>query len=146
MISGLGVVIVKNDTLVPVFRYIVSQGLILDHISTIQNGIRRNLNLLGGYDWITSAETLSYINTWGTVLIGLIWTFVDILAYLRMDVSSGLSISYGYYLNIWLIVEIVMWSFRLGSISNFYFGVSCFGLCLAALKLFTMRAEGRFLK
>ena len=61
---------------------------------------------------------------------------LDVFEYGRIKTIPGLSLSYGYFLVAWLLLEIVNFSIRIGSTLNQYWGIGSFFFFLLLLKLF----------
>ena len=69
---------------------------------------------------------------------------LDVFEYSRIKTHPGLSLSYGYFLVAWLILEIINLSIRLGCTLNQYWGIGFFFFFLILLKLFVSPLQRKF--
>lgn len=66
------------------------------------------------FDWVKLTEQWGNYTEYAVFIASILWIVFDIFSYSRQD-SLGLSISFGYLLNTWIFVQMITWSFRIGS-------------------------------
>ncbi len=69
---------------------------------------------------------------------------LDVFEYGRIKNNPGLSLSYGYFVVAWLLLEIVNFSIRIASTLNQYWGIGSFFFFLLLLKLFVSPLQRKF--
>ena len=77
-------------------------------------------------------------------VVGLVWVLLDIRGYITISTHPGLSWSFGYFLIVWLIPQIISFSLRVGGSIHQYWGIGCFIVSLILLKLITTPLQNRF--
>jgi hypothetical protein len=90
-------------------------------------------------NWAEKEVVISFV-------VGFLWVLLDIRGYITVSTHPGLSWSFGYFLIVWLIFQIISLSLRVGSSIHQYWGLGCFIISLILLKLITTALQNRFNK
>jgi len=76
------------------------------------------------------AEKYAEVGYWGSLIVGAFWILLDIIAYKNINKNIGISQSFGFFLNTWLLIQIVHQSIWIGSLIDPIAGLVCFLLLL----------------
>lgn len=131
-----------SDTLIPNFEYIYHQTFILDRIHSLQTAICTHLNTFD-FNWLQQVQQWTQYQSQLFCLVFVLWAILDVFTYLRIKNNMGISMSFGLFLNVWLIFQIIIFSIRVAAV-HLYLGIGCLLLCLIVHKLIKDFLCGRF--